>query len=235
MRILFAALLLAQPGTTNLHPDDTRSEGAARVVRTVPPTGLGDRSTAVRGADFADPAFYYFVNGLIPGGRTFTVGDNKAWGIPVEDLQGRSAGGKLKIESADYKATGDALRAVWSKARLKGELSLTGPPIDISGLKDVAALTFDIKVDQKPTQEVYLALDCGWPCRGEVKIGNLLRKYKRGDWHSFPLPLSCFKGNQVNLAEVIGVFLLTTEGRLSVSIANIRLERLSDSDRGCKS
>ncbi len=181
-----------------------------------------------------NPNFFYFFGGNIIGPRGFSLGDPNKWGVPVTNLTGKSAGNKIEVSPTHYQGENDAIHAVWSRHKMKGELALYGPPIDIAAHKNAGALTFDLKMKRKPNKEVKIGLDCGYPCRAEVNAGNLLRKYPANTWITFPVPLNCFDSKNFDLSRINGVFMISTEGRMEMSIANIRLERLPEGDKGCQ-
>lgn len=180
-----------------------------------------------------NPKFFYFMNGKLPGYRGITLGDPKKWGASITGMTGTSASGKVKISPEDYQGKGDALQLHWTRKKVKGDMGIYGSPINIEAFKDAAALAFDVKVNTKPDKGVQIALDCGWPCRAEVEVGKQLRKLKKGQWTSFPIPINCFKSDNFDLKKINGVFVIATEGKLKLSIANIRLERLPDGSKGC--
>lgn len=180
-----------------------------------------------------DPNFFYFFNGEILGGRGFTVGDAKNWSVPVVDLKAESASGKLTVRPDDYLGKGGALNAVWSAKKTNGQLALYGPPLNIAAVKDKAALVVDMKVNRKPSDTVTFSMDCEWPCRGNFQAAHILRKMPIKQWAALPIPLNCFRGETFDLSKINGIFLLSTEGKMDISLANIRLERLPEGSSGC--
>lgn len=181
-----------------------------------------------------NPNFFYFVNGKVIGHRGLTLGDPGKWGLSVEGITGESAGGKITIRPEDFQGKGDAINIKWSKKDIKGELGIFGPAINIAAFKDLAALTFDVKVNSRPKESVMVGMDCGYPCRAEYEVGMLLRKLKKSTWTSFPIPLNCLKENNFDLSKISGVFVMSTQGKLDLSIANIRLEKLPAGSKSCK-
>ena len=181
-----------------------------------------------------NPDFFYFINGKIIGPRGITLGDPGKWGLLMNGPKGESATGKLKVEQETFQTKDDALHLKWSKKDTKGELGIYGPPTDLSAFKDLAALTFDVKVNSKPRESVNIGLDCGYPCRAEYEAGVLLTKLKRDTWTAFSIPLNCFKSSNFDLSKINGVFLISTSGKLDLSLANIRLEKLAAGAESCK-
>ncbi|WP_187408085.1 putative glycoside hydrolase [Saccharophagus sp. K07] len=181
-----------------------------------------------------NPDFFYFVKGELLGSRGILLGDPGKWAMSINGLSGKSASGKIRVEPDNFVGQNDAINISWSKKDMKGELGIYGQPINIAAYRDVAALTFDVKVKTRPKESVLVGMDCGYPCRAEYEIGMLLRKLKPDTWTSFPVPLNCLKSSNFDLSKINGVFLISTSGRLDLSIANIRLERLPEGSTGCK-
>lgn len=182
-----------------------------------------------------NPIFHYFIDGQLIGGRQLVVGDSANWSKPVENLSSRTALGKLKVEPDALRRQGDALKATWSKSKSLSQLALYGPAVDLAVFEDKAALILDVKITRKPRGNVTIAMDCEWPCRGEINATRLLKDMPTDEWLALPLPLSCFKGDTFDLSKVNGVFLISSQDRLQLSIANIRLERLPDGLPACES
>lgn len=180
-----------------------------------------------------NPNHFYLVKGELIG-RNIALGDPSNWNVSLQGREGTSAGGKVSVMPTDFKATGDAIQIKWSpRKKIQGNLALYGNPIDLSKFKDAASLTVDMRIDVKPDKDVKIGLDCGYPCRADISINGMIKKMPRGEWFSLPLPLNCFKSDNFDLTKINGPFSIATEGKFTVSITNIRLEKLPDGDKGC--
>jgi hypothetical protein len=180
-----------------------------------------------------NPKIHYFMKGETIGGRGFQLGDPSDWSVGLEGKNGQSASGKLTVSPENYEAENDALKLVWNKKNNSASITLYGPEVDLSSVKDLVALSVDIKVDKRPTSKVNIVMDCGYPCRAEVRIDKQLRKMKTGEWTTFPVPLNCFESDNFDLTKINGPFSLSTAGKLEVSIANIRMLALPEGELGC--
>lgn len=180
-----------------------------------------------------NPTYFYLVKGELIG-RSISLGDPTNWSTNIQGREGASASGKLSVAPTDFKAKGDAIQLTWSaRKKVQGNLSLYGSPIDLSKYKDAASLTIDMRVDVKPDKNVSVSLDCGYPCRAELSINQMIKKMPKGEWFSLPLPLNCFKGDNFDLAKINSPFGIGTDGKFTVSITNIRLEKLPEGEKGC--
>ncbi|AQT60925.1 putative glycoside hydrolase [Cellvibrio sp. PSBB023] len=195
-------------------------------------SGTGLLSAAAQAQEL-NPNYFYLVKGELIS-RSIAVGDATNWYTPLQGREGQSAGGKVIVAPTNFKGKGDAIQITWaSRKKLQGNFSLSGRPIDLSKFKDAASLTIDMRVDVKPDKNVTIGLDCGYPCRADLPINGLIKKMPKGEWFSLPLPLNCFKGDNFDLSKISGPFSIATDGKLTLSITNIRLEKLPDGEKGC--
>ena len=76
------------------------------------------------------------------------------------------------------------------------------------------ALSFDIRLLKKPTEQVLLRMDCGYPCSGQMDITSILSAAKLSDWQKLAFPMECFAQLGVDSSKVNTPFLLATTGEL---------------------
>ena len=179
-----------------------------------------------------NPNFFYIVKGE-PNQRGISLGDPTNWSTSIQGRQGESAGKKISVAPASYKAEGDAIQITWNKKKLQGNFSIYGNPIDLSKVKDSAYLTLDIRMDQKPDKTVKIGMDCGYPCRAELTLNGLIKKMPKGEWFSLPIPLNCFKSDNFDLSKINSPLTISTDGRFTLSITNVRLEKMPEGEKGC--
>jgi hypothetical protein len=166
--------------------------------------------------------------------RSIALGDPANWNTNLTGREGKSAGGKVEVSPADFKSKGDAIQIKWSpRKKVVGSFVIAGEVIDLSKLKDTASLTIDMKVDVKPDKDVKVGMSCDYPCLANVSINNMIKPMPKGEWFSLPIPLNCFVGDDFDLAKISGPFTIATDGKFTVSITNIRLEKLAEGDKGC--
>ena len=182
-----------------------------------------------------NPNFVYIQNGQPVTGWGLQLGDPDNWSKPVDSTRkDKSAAGKVSIEPIDFNATGDALKIVWRPNKnFKGVLAISGAPIDISKFEHEGALVFDIRMDMKPDKDVTIGMGCAYPCRGEMHVGSILKDLKKDEWTSLPIPLNCFTKEGLDIKKVDSPFVISTEGKLGISINNVRLQKLPEGEKGC--
>lgn len=180
-----------------------------------------------------NPNYFYLVKGE-PNQRSIALGDPSNWNINLPGREGKSASGKLSVAPINFQASGDALQLTWaSRKKVVGSFGLYGNPVDMSKFKDAASLTIDMRVDVKPDKDVRVGLNCGYPCQAELVINDMIKSMPKGEWFSMPIPLNCFKSDNFDLSKIAGPFTIATEGKFTVSITNIRLEKLQEGEKGC--
>lgn len=182
-----------------------------------------------------NPNFNYIQNGQPVTGWGLQLGDPDNWSMPLEETRkSKSAAGKVTVEPIDFKANGDALKIVWkSNKNMKGVFAIGGAPIDLSKFENEGALVFDIRLDTKPDKDVTIGMSCGYPCRGEMHVSSILKDLPKDEWTSLPIPLNCFTKEGLDIKKVSGPFDINTEGKLGLTITNVRLQKLPEGEKGC--
>lgn len=193
-------------------------------------------SGAIAAADDLNPAHFYLYLGKPVAPWSLTLGDAANWSVPVADQQGESQGKKVKASQVAFNEEHQALSLVWNgRKKEHGSFGIYGAPVDLSAYKDSVSLVLDIRVDKKPDKPVSFGLDCGYPCQGKINVQGLLKKAPTREWFSLPLPLNCFKGEHFDLSKINGPLTIGTEGRLEISLLNVRLEKLKVDEKSCES
>lgn len=200
---------------------------------------LGLYAQTTQAEDAAKPAvnpnFVYMSEGKAVSGWGIQLGDPESWSTPVDaSRKGKSASGKLSIEPIDFQATGDALKLSWSPRKaIKGVFSIYGTAIDLSKFENQGAIVFDMKMDMKPDKDVTFGMDCGYPCRSEMHVSAMLKDLKKDEWTTFPIPLNCFTKEGLDIKKINGPVVISTDGRLGLTITNVRLQKLPEGEKGC--
>ncbi len=178
--------------------------------------------------------FYYIHEGKVIDGWSLNVGDPANWSTAIIDRKGKSASGKVSVEPSDYKARNDALTITWnSRSDEKGTLAIYGADIDLSTAENTAALVLDIKVETSPNKDVEIGMGCTYPCQGVVNMGKMLKKLEKDKWQSLPIPLNCLTKAGLDLKKINGPIIISTEGKMKLSITSIHLEKLQEGDASC--
>lgn len=190
---------------------------------------------AAEGKPALNPNFVYLNEGQAVAGWGIQLGDPENWSMPVDSSRkAKSASGKVSVEPADRADKGDALKISWSsRNNSRGNFSVSGAPIDLSKFENEGAIVFDMRMDMKPDKDVIFAMDCGYPCRGEMHVSKILKDLKKDEWTTVPIPLNCFTKEGMDLKKLSGPVSIGTDGKLGITIANVRLQKLPEGEKGC--
>jgi beta-glucosidase len=166
----------------------------------------------------------FFASGRTGSGWHWAIADD-AGASPIPRGIGASDAGRLTLTSIDKAKQEDSRRLHWSG---------TGPSTaEISGATAIdltrqtngqLSLSFDYRVEDAPSAAVTLGMACGASCGGTVPITAALRAAPRGQWQHLDVPLACFAAAGENMRHVSTPFALQTAGKLTLGIADIRLE-----------
>ena len=163
----------------------------------------------------------YFENGKALDGTLLMVGDQKQWDARVWDQPMESASGYLSVAPD---AEDGALDATWNgKGEAQLFLALTekrdmGPLFEQDG-----ALVVLLKVDKAPNKAVDLRMSCGYPCGADADISKLLKALPEGQWLRVSFDLKCYADGGLNSATVDSPFLISTKGKLALSVSDVRI------------
>jgi beta-glucosidase len=140
----------------------------------------------------------------------------------------------VTMAPADKAAQEDARQFGWN-GTAPAWVGLTSPTaIDLQReANGQLSLAFDYKSASPVTTSVALRVDCGAACRGTVPIARELVATPAGQWGHLKVPLVCFARAGADMGHVSTPFALETAGRLSLAVANIRLESGTDGVAPC--
>lgn len=137
------------------------------------------------------------------------IGDdlNSAWTQP-----------DIELTTTDMHQQQDAKRLRWTGPATV--LAYAPQRVDLQKNYRDAALVFDLRVEQPPTQPVWLAMGH----RQELDLSALLAQAPLNKPRRFVVPLSCFAAAGADLSRIEIPFALSTSGRFTASLARIRIE-----------
>ena len=148
---------------------------------------------------------------------------------------GMASDGRVRVAATDHAAQEDARRLSWSG----GGASIVGlagkSPIDLQRESNgQLSLAFDYRVDQAPTADVSVLMECGADCRGSVPITRLLGSAPAGQWRHAKIPLACFARSGADMGRISAPFYVATAGQLELSVGAIHLESGTDGLLDCQ-
>jgi beta-glucosidase len=177
----------------------------------------------------------YFTRGRLGSGWSWVTGNENEI-KPLAQGVTRIDEGPVQISPVDRAAQEDARLLRFSgtgtaRAGIAGEV-----PIDLRRESNgQLALTFDYRVDEAPSADVSLSIECGPGCTGSIPITKALAGSTIKQWQQLKIPLSCFEKAGTDMSRVTGPLLITTKGRLSLAITEARLESNTGGVNTCPS
>ena len=163
---------------------------------------------------------------------TLYIGDDFDWSVRVGPRGAVSSRGELNLSVVDREVQEDARRVEFtgtgrhlSQVYFQFEDPVNMRPLEVAG----GALSFDIRLLKKPTEQVLLRMDCGYPCSGQIDITSILSEAALSDWQKLAFPMECFAQLGVDSSKVNTPFLLATTGELAFEISEVVLAETPDS------
>jgi beta-glucosidase len=162
---------------------------------------------------------------------TLYIGDDFDWSVRVGPRGAVSSRGELNLSVVDRDLQEDARRIEFtgngkhlSQVYFQFEDPVNMRPLEVAG----GALSFDIRLLKKPSEQVLLRMDCGYPCSGQMDITSILSAAALSDWQKLAFPMECFAQLGVDSSKVNTPFLLATTGELAFEISEVVLAETPD-------
>lgn len=134
-----------------------------------------------------------------------------------------SPGGVIALRSVDAGAQEAAREISWS-GRGAGTLAFNGTPRSLSrAARSGMALALRLRLDEPPTAPVELGMGCAEDYAGFIDVSDRLRGAGVGGWHVLAIKLSAFRAAGTDMSCITEPLILRTEGRLRLTIDDIRL------------
>ena len=144
---------------------------------------------------------------------------------PVPHGLGRSFGGRLTLRALDWRRQEDAREIIWSGGGAARVALTGGTAINlVRQTNGQMVLGLHYRLEQGPSARVTLRMGCGPGCAGALSITRVLRRGGRGRWLQLRIPLACFAQAGANMSHILTPFQVDTAGRLTLAVADIRID-----------
>ena len=141
--------------------------------------------------------------------------------------------GAISFRTVDRFIQEDSLQFIWSGKTQSTAGFMATKPENYANVSEHAALIVDVKVNQKPSTELKIGMNCGEKCSAEKSLNNQLQKIPQGQWQSVSIALSCFTKAGVKLDKLLSPFYLTTSGEANIAINHVRIDNNVNPDITC--
>lgn len=138
--------------------------------------------------------------------------------------------GAIRSRTFDNQLQEDARRFEFS-GKANAGLNFGSPfPRDLRAFASAdSVLTLQLMRRGAVPEQVALSMSCGEACRGSQNIAPALAVMPEGEWHTLQISISCLQQQGLNLAQVFNVLTIESAGELNLSLADARIQRVSDS------
>jgi len=144
--------------------------------------------------------------------------------VEVDGNQAALEDNSLVISSVDKASQQDARNIIWTGVKAASVGFVAAKPLDLRDYVSTdAILQFDLQLLQTPTDAVQLQMSCGPECGANLDLSSYLGSLHISQWQNMAVKLSCFKQRGMDFSKVTSAFGLSSGGRLSLSVANIKL------------
>jgi len=165
----------------------------------------------------------FFSAGRMQGGARVVVRDSGGERHAPADGAADSPKGTLKMALVDAGAQENARALNWSGTG-SATLAFIGLSRDLSRQANGdMAVAFTYVLQQAPTAPVEMSVACGDGCGASVDITKYLRSAPSGKQQTLQVKLSCFAGKGADMTRVDQPFVLSTNGKLSLTLRDVRL------------
>jgi len=131
--------------------------------------------------------------------------------------------GAIKYRTEDKTVQEDARQFNFSGAeKASAEIVTSFAEDTIAYVEANSVISFDIKLNEALTNDVALAMTCSGECGASIDLANVVDKTIENKWQSVSIDLGCFADKGVNFANLTSPFSLHSDGKASISVANIQ-------------
>jgi beta-glucosidase len=162
------------------------------------------------------------------------VGDAANWKIAASGMVETTGPSPLRLQPVDRERQGDARAARFAGGAPAQVYLQADTPVDLSRESNgEMALAFDVMLEEAPSDQVTLRMDCGFPCSGALDVTERLRALPPGEWTTLRFRLRCFADAGADMTRIDTPFLLATSGNLSLRLADVELVSAAAGEAAC--
>jgi beta-glucosidase len=170
-----------------------------------------------------DAGGVFFTKGRVPEAWSLSLGEGDKGSTRIVGNSGRSPGGALTIAGIDRNAQEDARRFTWTGTQEADVRIEANAPLDIAReANGELSMIVQFRMDAKPGSAVALSM-VGPGKTAAIPITGILEAAPIGEWKSLAIPLKCFVAAGIDPHKVTEPLIISTAGKLTLSISDVRL------------
>jgi len=130
----------------------------------------------------------------------------------------------ISFQTIDKQVQEDAFRLTFSGNKTAIFSFTSNFPEDLRGYVETnSSLTFSYRVDEKPSHQTLLTMQCEGDCSGSLDMNSIFEAAPIGKWQVHSIDLKCFTNAGVDMAKITTPFSIETSGTLQLSLADIAI------------
>jgi beta-glucosidase len=165
-----------------------------------------------------------FGKGRVPEGWSLTLVEQGQSKVRLLGVNATTATKRLTASAVDRRRQEDARAFVWAGGPADTRIEASGP-LDLTRESNgELSLVVDVRVDRPATAPVALGMVSTNGTTVTVPITKTLATAKVGDWQQVIVPLQCFAKRGIDMAQVTAPFVIATDGKLGLSISDVKID-----------
>ncbi|MGU3390151.1 glycoside hydrolase family 3 protein [Sphingomonas sp. M1A8_2b] len=166
-----------------------------------------------------------FGKGRVPDGWSLALVEQGQSKVRLLGVNATTATKRLTASAVDRRRQEDARAFVWAgNGPAETRVEASGP-LDLTRESNgELSLVVDVRVDRAGSAPVGLGMVSNDGKAVTVAITKTLAAGKPGDWQQVIVPLQCFAKRGIDMAHVTAPFVIATDGKLGVSISDVKID-----------
>ncbi len=146
----------------------------------------------------------FFNSGKLSPPWMLSYSDERGGTQPVSTVPSTVAGGRVRVSRVDGKAQEDSCRFQWTGQGMAGVQFDSREAFDFSReTNGDVMLVLTMRVAQRPTSRVDLAMACGPGCsRAPVQLDRAIAQSPASEWQRVAVPLKCFGQSGADMKQI---------------------------------
>ncbi len=165
-----------------------------------------------------------FGKGRVPEGWSLTLVEQDQSKVRLLGVNATTATKRLTASAVDRRRQEDARAFVWAGGPADARVEASGP-LDLTRESNgELSLVVDVRVDRAGSAPVGLGMVSNDGKAVTVPITKTLAAGKPGAWQQVIVPLQCFAKRGIDMAHVTAPFVIATDGKLALSISDVKID-----------
>lgn len=187
------------------------------------------------GADIeSSQAGIFFTGGKVSPPWMLSYSDERCRAQPVSTVPSTVAGGRVRVSRVDGKAQEDSLRFQWTGQGMAAVELDSREAFDFTReTNGDVMLVLTMRVAQRPTSRVDVAMACGPGCSGSVQLDQAIARAPASEWQRIAVPLKCFGQSGADMKQIRTALSLRTAGSLDIVVQRVAFGTEADRKISC--